>query len=311
MKDAIVSLERARAIHQELFDESPTVPAYCYNLAGVSSNLANVYRSKGAFQHSEPLYRSALKLIQGLIAEFPASRDYQMRFTIIANNLAVGLSEQKRGQESIEILREVYRVTREMHERWNEVPEYEASYAESASSLAWQLLEVRENDEAKRLLALAEPILKRHISDLPTSSYYYARARWGTAKILAESDPSAARKMLEESALFMRGLTTTHPENEAFRLNLGALCFDIVATESADTTGSVDDRRIATELVIEEGVGLYRQFLNEKGGEFVLRHLGSTLESTACVEHESFRQLLNDARTSIEEQQIKKSEQQP
>ena len=308
---AKTSLERSRAIHQELLDESPAVPAYRFNLAGVSSNLADVYLANGGFERSEPLYRSALKLIQGLIAEFPAGREYQLRYTIIGHNLGGRLSEADRNQECVEVLRDVYRVAGEMHQRWKEVPEYEATYAESAANLAWQLIAVGEKVEARQLLELAEPILKRHVGDLPTSPYYYAKARWGMAKTLEDSDPVAARQMLDEAAIALRGLTTTHPGIAACRWDLGELCFDIVATVSADTSGSVEDRRIATELAMKEGVGLYRQLLNEKGGELMLRDLGSIVESSACLEHESFRQLLNDARTSRDEQQIKKPEQQP
>ena len=205
----------------------------------------------------------------------------------------------------------MYRVAGEMHQRWKEVPEYEATYAESASTLAWQLIDVGEKGEAKQLLALAEPVLKRHVSDLPTSPYFYAKARWGAAKLLAASDPSAARKMLEEAALLMRGLTTPHPEILAFRWQLGELCFDIVETVSADTSRTAEDRRIATELAMKEGVGLYQQLLAEKGGEVVLHDLRAIVESSACLEHESFRQLLNDARTSRDQQQIKKPELQP
>ena len=131
------------------------------------------------------------------------------------------------------------------------------------------------------------------------------------AKTRADSDPAAARQMLDEAAIALRGLTTTHPGIEVVRSDLGELCFDIVETVSADTSGSVEDPRIATELAMKEGVGLYRQLLAEKGGEVVLHDLGSIVESSACLEHESFRQLLNDARTSRDQQQIKKPELQP
>ena len=240
--------------------------------------------------------------------EFPAARDYQLRYTIIGNNLALRLSEADRNPECVEVLRDVYRVAGEMHQRWKEVPEYEAAYAESASTLAWQLIDVGEKVEARQLLELAEPILKRHVSDLPTSLYFYAKARWGMAKTLAGSDPAAARQMLDEAAIALRGLTTTHPRILAFRWQLGELCFDIVETVSADTSGTAEDRRIATELAMKEGVGLYQQLLAEKGGEVVLHDLGSIVESSACLEHESVRQLLNDARTSRDQQQINKPE---
>ena len=78
-----------------------------------------------------------MKLIKGLIEEFPEARDYYLRHTIIASNLAGLLHDTGRDEQSVDVVREVHRVAREMHERWHEVSEYEAAYADSASGLAW------------------------------------------------------------------------------------------------------------------------------------------------------------------------------
>jgi hypothetical protein len=47
---------------------------------------------------------------------------------------------------------------------------------------------------------------------------------------------------------------------------------------------------------VDEGVALFGELLKEKGGNWLLREIDDYVQSPACLEHESFRQLLNAAR---------------
>jgi hypothetical protein len=251
-------------------------------------------------------------LMKGLVEEFPDARDYYLRYIIIGSNLASLLRNTDREPESIEVSRDVYRIAQVLHERWKEVPEYEAAYADSAFSLALKLSNQPENaDERRQLLELALPILKRHARTNPEVAFSYASARNQMAEILADSDPAAAVAILEDAAASLRVLSAEHPEHPAFRSFLGDLCFKIVEAVQADSSRTAEDRKLAGNRAMQEGIDAYRQLLSQQGGAFVLHELRRLVEVPEFMAHEPFRLLVSDARAAAEAAQNSPPKQNP
>ncbi len=296
-----LALKRALELQKELHEESPEVPAYRFNIAGLNSDLANMYNARRDFDQAEQLYREGMAVMKDLAEEFPDGREYYLRYTMIGSNLSSLLSETGSTMGSIEVSRDVYRIAKILHERWKEVPDYEATYAESAFSVAKRLNNQPDTEgERKQLLELSLPILERHASTNPEVAFYYADASAEMAKILAESDPAVAVAMLEEVAVSLRKLSAELPGRPDFRSFLGDICFNIVEAVQSDTTRTVEDRKLVADRAMQEGIDVYRQLLSEQGGAFVLYELRWLMELPTFMEHEPFRLLISDARAAAE-----------
>jgi serine/threonine protein kinase len=293
------ALQKAATIYQQLYKEAPDIAAYRYNLAGTNSNLAIGFKSDGDFKVAESLCREGLRLMRGLIDDFPDGRVYYLRFCNIGTNLADILHETDRDQESVAVLREVFNVARQMHKRWSEVPSYERHYADAAASLAWRLLDVNNRKEAAELFQLALPILKSHAahSTAAIPRYVHARAQWGMGKLMAAKNaPAEAVNWIDGAADNYRKLVRDYPKITALRANLAAVCLTKADVLHADKSVSDAQRRRLAKKTVDEGVALFGELLKEKGGNWLLREIDDYVQSPACLEHESFRQLLNAAR---------------
>jgi eukaryotic-like serine/threonine-protein kinase len=287
--------ERSISIHRELHVQDAGIPAYRFNLAGAMSNLATSVEDTDG-ERAGKLYEEALQLIAGLMRDFPGSREYFFRHSIIAHNLASIYQAGGHHEDSVKVLREYYRVAHQLHERWPEVLEYEAAYATAASHLARALIGLGEKDEAKPLLTTAEPILARFASNGPQAKFEHLTARRCIARLLQDDDPSAAIEQLTAVVAEFRELGQAHPAVSVIRENQALVCFDVVESMSLGTNLGPDEQSSRSQPFMDEGVKLFRQLQKEHGASRVLGLLRPCADSRSLNGHEAFRHLVDDLR---------------
>jgi serine/threonine protein kinase len=165
---------RAIELCEKLTADSPSVPAYRHRLAITCGNLGIHFAGTAEQRHThlvdlgrsehrqeaEKLYRRAIKLLEGLSAEFPSAIDYQRSLAMNRNNLGLLLDRTGRLAEAKEAYRSVLAMADKSTADLASAPEFQLELGTSYLALGEIILEVGRSNEAEPMFRRGIAILK-------------------------------------------------------------------------------------------------------------------------------------------------------
>ena len=147
------TLKTAIAIQENLVAKSPTIPGYLSKLAAMSDSLANLLRSRNAFDEAESLYRKELTYHARLASEYPRVLAYRYGHGQVLHNLADLLRERGRGDEGLALEREAVRDLTDVYQSNVRDPHYRTAISYAYWTLCSLLLDRKDHRAAAQAVA--------------------------------------------------------------------------------------------------------------------------------------------------------------
>lgn len=194
-------------------------------LAHCCSSTALFFVRTARFDKVEEWARKTKSLAGPLVEKNPEQPEWSYLLAQAGNHLASAASVTKTPVEAIGIRREAQELSRQLHAKWPDKPEYRAQLIDLNLTLIQDCLTLQYATEAKPLaeatLLLIEPSLAESSEDVQARSrYYWAMRCLGVAEQLHGRFDSAIESLQMAHDGYAK-LVAIEPDRPAFRLKLG------------------------------------------------------------------------------------------
>jgi serine/threonine protein kinase/tetratricopeptide (TPR) repeat protein len=206
--------QQAINVQAKLVETLSAVPRYRVDLAQMHRSAGRWYRlGPGDYALAVEHLRSAVKLLRGLVKDFPAAPGYRYQLASALGELSID-GRENHWQESIALLRQ-------LANDFPTVPTYRDYLAVSTHNMAYVQLLDGDFVSAAEPFGKAFDLTRKLVEDFPKVTR--SRANFATSRhyraiilIVRDKEFAKARPLLEQAVLEWRALAKTHPHNQRY-----------------------------------------------------------------------------------------------